>query len=131
MRLYAILVVVSVIFASFSLAQPSPRHFTFVVQDRVGAPIPEASVHVQHWDFSGGRPGSVGPKSRLIQDGVATTDAHGQVSFELAPVVYEVFASAPGFTPAAATVGNRFETGHVFKLAVVVGDWVEVESLPK
>ncbi len=125
MRIYAILVVVSVIFTSLLPAQPSLSRFTFVVEDLGGGPIPEASVQVQHWG------GPVAGRRRLIQDGIATTDAQGRVSFELAPSVYEVFASAPAFVPAAASVGDRNETQHVFKLAIRQGGGVGVESPPK
>jgi hypothetical protein len=80
-----------------------------------------ASVQVQHW---------VG--RQLIQDGVATTDAQGRVSFKLDPTVtYHVFASAQGFVPAAAAVGNYGDTFHGFKLKVITGGGVRVESLPK
>jgi len=102
-------------------AQPSSSRLTIIVEDRSGAPITGASVQVQHW---------VG--GQLFQDGVATTDAHGQVSFKLDPTaIYHVFASAQAFVPAAASVGNFGETGHVFKLAVGQGGGVRVESLPK
>ena|ERR1700756_1674463 len=124
MRLYAILVVVLVICAGLLLAQPSPTRFTIIVEDLSGAPIPEASVQVQHWDGPAG-------KRRLIQDGIATTNAQGRVSFELAQSVYEVFASAPGFAPAAASVGNLGETAHSFKLAVIQGGGIEVIRPPK
>ena len=131
MRLYVILVFVLVVLALSLVRQQSTNRLTFVVEDIAGTPIREASVHVQHWDLSGSKPGSIGAKPRLIQDGVATTDAQGRVRFELAPAVYEVFASAPGFGPAAATVGNGYETQHVFKLTVVQGDWMKVESPAK
>jgi len=122
MRRHAVLVVMLAIFASLSLAQSSPSRLTIVVEDTSGAPIPRASVQVQHWIGS----------AQLIQDGVATTDAQGRISFKLDPtVIYHVFASAPAFMPAAASVGNFGETGHVFKLAVMQGGGVRVESLPK
>jgi len=121
MRRYAVLVVLLAIFVSLSLAQSSPNRLTVVVEDMSGAPIPGASVQVQHW---------VG--RQLVQDGAATTDAKGQVSFKLHPTAgYQVFASAEGFDPAASSVGNFGETGHVFKLAVSQGGGVRVESLPK
>ncbi len=114
-------VVVLAIFALSLFAQPSPNRLTIVVEDASGAPIPGASVIVQHW---AGR--------QLIQDGAASTDAEGRVSSKLDPeVIYHVFASAPGFVPAAAPVGNYGDTGHVFKLAVMTGGGVRVESLPK
>jgi hypothetical protein len=128
MRTHSILAIVFIVSASL-LSQTSLKHFTFVVTDRAGAPIPQAFVHIQHWDLARGIPGAHWP--RLIQDGAASTDAEGRVSFDLAPAIYEVFASAPSFAPAAASVGNQFETEHVFKLAVIQGDWVEVESPPK
>ena len=121
MRRHAVLVVMLAIFASLLLAQSSTS-LTIVVEDTSGAPIPRASVQVQHWIGS----------AQLIQDGVATTDAQGRISFKLDPtVIYHVFASAPAFMPAAASVGNFGETGHVFKLAVMQGGGVRVESLPK
>jgi len=122
MRRCAVLVVVLTVFASLMLsAQPSSSRLTIIVEDRSGAPITGASVQVQHW---------VG--GQLFQDGVATTDVHGQVSFKLDPTaIYHVFASAQAFVPAAASVGNFGETGHVFKLAVGQGGGVRVESLPK
>lgn len=129
MRTHAILAVVLVISASLLLAQTSLKRFTVAVTDITEAPIPGASVHIQHWDFSGTVSGSAPPKPRLIQDGVATTDANGRASFELAPAQYEVFASAPGFGPAAVSVRNRTEI--VFKLPLLMGDGVEVESSPK
>ena len=129
MRPYPVLAAVLAIFASLLLAQPSPSRLTVVVEDLAGAPIPGASVLVLHWVRPEGRPGS---KHQLIQDGGAITDNHGRVSFELAPtVIYHVFASAPQFVPAAASVGDFGETGHVFKLAIGQGGGVRVESLPK
>lgn len=119
MRRYAVLVVVLAIFASLSLAQPAPSRLTIVVEDASGAPIPGASVQVQHWASS----------AQLIQDGVATTDAEGRASFELDPTAtYHVFASAHAFAPAAAPIGNFGETGHVFKLAVIQGGGVRVDD---
>src|SRR5579872_2212826 len=51
MRRYAVLAVVLGIFASLLLAQqPSLNRLTIVVEDPAGAPIPGASVQVQHWD---------------------------------------------------------------------------------
>ena len=116
MRRYSVLVV-GAIFASL-LAQPSPGRLIIDVEDSSGAPIPGASVQVQHW---------VG--HQLIQDGVGATDAHGRVSFKLDPTVtYHVFASAQAFVPAAAAVGNYGDTSHVFKLAVGTGGGVRVEG---
>ena len=120
MRRYtvSILIVVLAIFASLLLAQPSPDRLTIVVEDASGAPIPGASVLIQHW-----------AGHQLVQDDTATTDAQGRVNSKLeAEVVYHVFASAPGFVPAAAPVGNYGDTGHVFKLAVMTGGGVRVES---
>ncbi len=129
MRTYAILSVVVVISASLLLARTSLKHFTVVVTDVAEAPIPGASIQIQHWDSSGAVSGSAAPKARLIQDGVATTDANGRVTFDLAPADYEVFASRLGFAPAAASLHNRTEI--VFTLPVLQGDAVEVESQPK
>lgn len=109
-------IIVFAIFASLLLAQPSPDRLTIVVVDASGAPIPGASVLVQHW---------VG--RQLIQDGIASTNAQGRASSRLYPeVIYHVFASAPGFLPAAAPVGNYGDTEHVFKLAVMTGGGVRV-----
>lgn len=121
MRRYAVFVVVLAIFVSLLLAQSSPR-LTIQVEDASGAPIPGASVLVQHWVGS----------AQLIQDGVATTDVQGRAGFNLDPTAtYHVFASAPGFVPAAASVGSFGDAGHVFKLAIQQGGGVRVESLPK
>jgi len=121
MRRCAVLVVVLTVFGLSLLAQRSSSRLTIIVEDGSGAPITGASVEVQHW---------VG--GQLIQDGVATTDAHGQVSFKRdSTAIYHVFASAQSFVPAAASVGNFGETGHVFKLTVGQGGGVRVESLPK
>jgi hypothetical protein len=118
MRRYAVLAMLA-IFASLSLAQRAPSRLTIVVEDASGAPIPGASVQVQHWASS----------AELIQDGVAATDAEGRASFELDPTVtYHVFASAHAFAPAAASVGNFGESGHVFKLAVIEGGGVRVDD---
>lgn len=114
-----------VVVASLLSAQLTLDRLIVVVEDPAGAPIPEASVQVQHWV----RP--VAGKPRLIQDGIATTNAQGRVSFELAPAVYEVVASAPAFVPAAASVGDWHETQHVFKLAIRQGGGVKVEGVPK
>lgn len=111
-------IVVLAIFASLLLAQPSPDRLTIVVEDASGAPIPGASVLVQHW--AGGQ---------LIQDSVASTDTQGRASSRLDPeVVYHVFASAPGFLPAAAPVGNYGDTQHIFKLAIMTGGGVRVSA---
>jgi hypothetical protein len=128
MRLYSILAMASAVLISLSLAQSSPNRFTVVVQDVAEGPIAEASVHVQHWTRLA--PG----KSRLIQDGIATTDAQGRSSFELGPGQYEVFASAPGFAPAVASpvfVRQGEETRYIFKLHVGEYSGPEVESPPK
>jgi len=115
--------------ASLLFAQSSPSRLTIVVEDPSGAPIPGASVHVQHWVFPRGRPGSVGRKPRLIQDGDATTDGQGRVSFRVAPArYYDVSVFARAFVPAAASVS---ETSHVFKLAVGGGGGVEVVNPSK
>lgn len=129
MRTYAIFSIVLVVSVSLLLAQTSLKRFTVVVTDITGAPVPGASVHIQHWDFSGTVSGSAAPKPPLIQDGIATTDTQGRAIFDLAPAEYEVFASAPRFAPAAASLRNRTEI--VFKLGVLQGDGVEVESQPK
>jgi|SRR5450432_2794728 hypothetical protein len=64
MRTHSILAIVFIVSASL-LSQTSLKHFTFVVTDRAGAPIPQAFVHIQHWDLASGIPGAHRP--RLIQ----------------------------------------------------------------
>jgi len=128
MRLYSMLAIVFIVFLSFSLAQSSPNRLTVVVKDSGGGPIPEACVHVQHWTrLAQG-------KSRLIQDGIASTDGQGRTSFELGPGQYEVFASAAGFAPAVAStvfVHQGKETQYIFKLHVGEYSGPEVQSPPK
>lgn len=122
MRHYAVLVIVFAISISLLPAQPSSGGLNIQVEDVSGAPIPGASVLVQHW---------AGP-GKLIQDGAATTDAQGHAIFKLEPTAtYHVFVSARAFVPAAASVGSFGETGHIFKLAVGQGGGVTVESPPK
>lgn len=125
MRLYAVFAITSVAFVSLLMGQSSASRLTVVVEDVSGAPIHGASVYVQHWV----------KRSQLIQDGIATTDDGGRVSFELAPNArYEVLASAPAFVAAVASVplsSSHQGEQYVFKLVVSSYSGSAVESRSK
>ena len=79
-------------------AQDSGR-LTLSVQASADPTIPAtrvagAKVMVVHWSRSQ-------LDRTMIQDQVATTNAQGTCSLDLAPGVYDIFISTPGFSPAA------------------------------
>ncbi len=72
------------------------------VTDSAGAAIAKARVLI-HWDSSGSRVGvtdNLGTK----QDVIVLSDANGAYSMNVPEGFYDVFVSAPMFTPAAAKV---------------------------
>lgn len=114
----------SLLFVRDVVAEQSPSHrLTVVVQDPVGAVIPGAAVHVQHWiapDTKGFRGGAERPE--LVRDGDAFADKNGQVTLEIRGWngEVEVFASAWAFLPFVNTVplNRKGDTRLVLKLAV-------------
>ncbi|HKE21061.1 MAG TPA: TonB family protein, partial [Bryobacteraceae bacterium] len=83
--------------------------FTGVVTDSAGTPIANAMVLIQ-WDSAGS---TVGVTDNIVikQDLVTRTDAVGTFSLELPPGFYDVFATAPAFTPTCRKV--RIQAGKV------------------
>jgi hypothetical protein len=70
---------------------------TGVVTDSEGAVIEGTLVRILHWGQD--------DKPRAVESGMALhTDASGQFKVELAPGIYDLFLSAPGFSPAAKQV---------------------------
>jgi protocatechuate 3,4-dioxygenase beta subunit len=66
------------------------------VRDSEGAAIPGAHV-VVHWDSAGTN--YLKDNIRTNEDKIATTDEDGEFSFDLPPGFYDVFISAPAFSP--------------------------------
>jgi len=70
---------------------------TGVVTDSEGAVIEGTLVRILHWGQD--------DKPRAVESEMALhTDASGQFKVELAPGIYDLFLSAPGFSPAAKQV---------------------------
>jgi Carboxypeptidase regulatory-like domain len=86
-----------------SLLSGAPQ---FVIAGRVtdseGAAIAKARVLV-HWDPSGSKVGLTGNVG-TAQDADVLTDSNGDYSANVPPGFYDVFISAPMFTPTAAKV---------------------------
>jgi|SRR5215472_15304725 len=96
-RSISALVVVLLFLAQLS-ADPQSE-LTGQVTDSEGAVIANARV-VLHWDSSGGAVGYLG----LKQDVIVVTNASGFYSADVPAGFYDVFVSAPAFTPIAAKV---------------------------
>lgn len=95
-----------------------------IVQDPAGAPIPDASVNVLHWEAP------TGAKPRLLSDGVSVTDKEGRETFAVIPREYEVHASAIAFVPAVRSVrvARGGQDPYTFTLSIQRGGGVEVEG---
>ena len=96
-RSISALVVVFLFLAPLS-AEPQST-LTGEIRDSEGAVIANARV-LLHWDSSGSAVGHLGFK----QDVIAVTDASGHYSVNVPAGFYDVFVSAPAFTPIAAKV---------------------------
>src|ERR1700688_309531 len=96
-RSISALVVVLLFLARLS-ADPQST-LTGQVTDSEGAVISNARV-LRHWDSSGSAVGHLGFK----QDVIVVTDASGHYSANVPAGFYDVFVSAPAFTPIAAKV---------------------------
>jgi len=96
-RSISALVVVLLFLARLS-ADPQSA-LTGQVTDSEGAVIANARV-LLHWDSSGSAVGHLGFK----QDAIVVTDASGHYSANVPAGFYDVFVSAPAFTPIAAKV---------------------------
>jgi carboxypeptidase family protein len=96
-RSISALVVVLLLLARLS-ADPLST-LTGQVTDSEGAVIANARV-LFHWDSSGSTVGHLGFK----QDVIVVTDASGHYSANVPAGFYDVFVSAPAFTPIAAKV---------------------------
>ena len=90
--------VVVLLFLARLFADPQYA-LTGQVTDSEGAVIANARV-LLHWDSSGSTLGYLGFK----QDVIVVTDASGHYSASVPPGFYDVFVSAPAFTPIAAKV---------------------------
>ena len=96
-RSISVLVTVLLLLARLS-ADPQST-LTGQVTDSEGAVIANARV-LLHWDSSGSAVGHLGFK----QDVIVATDASGHYSADVPAGFYDVFVSAPAFTPIAAKV---------------------------
>jgi Carboxypeptidase regulatory-like domain len=85
-----------------SLSADQQSVITGRVTDSEGAAIAKARVLV-HWDSSGGEVGLTG-NTGTTQDVSVLTDASGAYSAGVPAGFYDVFVSAPAFTPSAAKV---------------------------
>ena len=83
-----------------SFAQDSA--ITGLVADSTGGAIPKAQITI-HWDSSGS---TVGLKDNvgLSRDLTATTNKAGHFAMAVPPGFYDVFVTAPAFTPIASKV---------------------------
>jgi carboxypeptidase family protein len=92
-----------VVFLCIACLSADPQFaITGQITDSEGAVIANARVLV-HWDSSGSAVGlrdNIGTK----QDVIVVTDARGRYSAIIAAGFYDVFVSAPAFTPIAAKV---------------------------
>jgi hypothetical protein len=93
--------VLTIVYVSSLLAEPQFL-ITGRVTDAEGAVIAKARVLV-HWDSSGSKVGVTG-NGGTTQDVSVLTDAHGGYSARVSAGFYDVFISAPAFTPTAAKV---------------------------
>jgi len=91
-------IVVVLVFLARLSADPQSE-LTGQVTDSEGAVIANARV-VLHWDSSGGAVGYLG----LKQDVIVVTNSSGFYSADVPAGFYDVFVSAPAFTPIAAKV---------------------------
>ena len=99
-RSISALVVVLLLLARLS-ADPQST-LTGQVTDSEGAVIANARV-LLHWDSSGSVVGYLG----LKQDVIVATDASGHYSADIPAGFYDVFVTAPAFTPIAAKVVDK------------------------
>jgi carboxypeptidase family protein len=81
------------------------------IADSEGAAIAGARLLI-HWDPSG----SVGLPDNFKQDLIVVTGHNGEYTATVPSGFYDVFVSAPGFTPAAAKV--RIKRGQKTRFAV-------------
>jgi hypothetical protein len=117
-RSISALVVVLLFLARLSA---DPQSLTGQVTDSEGAVIANARV-LLHWDSSGSAVGHLGFK----QDVIVVTDASGHYSADVPAGFYDVFVSAPAFTPIAAKVIVK-EQKAVFNAKLYVDPLVSKE----
>jgi hypothetical protein len=120
----------SLLFVGDAIAEQSAsKRLTVVVQDPIGAVIPGAAVHVQHWKTPDYNvhvptipPTEEPPGPGLVRDADGFADNSGQVTLEIRGWngEVEVFASARAFLPSVNTVplNPKGDTRLVMKLAV-------------
>jgi hypothetical protein len=119
--------------ATFEMRPPSPSQtpslLTVLVEDPSGAPIPGASVIVQHWvhSFDPAKP------QHAVLDGIASVDDQGRITIHLTPGSYDVFVSEEAFVPIATSVliYEARETHKLFTLKLQSGGGAKVEPSPK
>ena len=84
-----------------------------VVADSAGKPLTDAQL-VIHWDPSGAKAGlktNIGiPEDRFLK-----TDTHGAFYAEIPPGFYDVFVTAPGFSPDCRKVRLKPGENAIFK----------------
>jgi hypothetical protein len=96
-----IILVFLIFFRIFSFSSEPQTAITVRVTDSEGAVIARARVYI-HWDSSSRELGVVGDGS--TNDVSALSDNTGMYSAKIPVGFYDVFVSAPGFTPIAAKV---------------------------
>jgi hypothetical protein len=109
------------------LQTTAPSHsvsLTVFVQDVSGAPIPHASVRVQHWSFLDGT-----HEPKLIEDADGSTNSQGEFHLKLPQGLYDVFVSAPSFVAKSTQyeIHKGVEAREVFRLGIYTGTGHEVE----
>ena len=101
------LVIVALVIVAIAAqaAAPGKGWINGAVTDSQGAAIAKARI-VFHWDPSGSTVG-LSTNVGLAEDLVVWTDEKGLLAAELPPGFYDLFVSAPGFSPSCQKVRVR------------------------
>jgi hypothetical protein len=107
----------------FTAFSADPGTLSGTVMDEQGAAIPNGHVIV-HWDSAGldGVTDNIGVRN----DEIVTTSPTGHFSLELPPGVYDVFVTAPGFSPHCEKLTLKAQGTHRYEVRLKVSRMITI-----
>jgi Carboxypeptidase regulatory-like domain len=108
---------------SFTAFSADPTKLSGTVVDQQGAAIPNGRVTV-HWDSAG--LDDVKENIGIRDDKIATTDSTGDFSLDLPPGVYDIFVTAPGFSPHCEKLTLKAQEMHHYEVRLKVSRMITI-----
>jgi hypothetical protein len=96
-----------------------------VVTDSAGTMLTDAQLAV-HWDPSASTTG-LKPNVGILEDRFLKTDTHGAFYAEIPPGFYDLFVTAPGFSPACKKIRLTPDENATFNTKLHISPLVVTE----